>query len=345
MTPEELATRYPLIAEQVSATAPAVASLTAETFSQDGDVRRFFRRLGILPRGARKAPASKTILSVVDRVSKKAGADGDEARAVLAAYCRSDGGLQGLCGKSPQCDQCPLAEQCEFFSRKPTIKQLPEAERPRERLASLGPGQLTDAELLAIIIGGGTEALTAVDLARNLLVRFGGLRELAGCSPTELQKMNGIGQARSVGIKAALELGRRVRRQPPEARPGAFLNAETVFARYGPRLGPEKRETFVALLLDIKNRLIRDVTISQGSLNQSIVHPREVFQPAIRDSAASVIFVHNHPSGDTTPSREDREITRRLKQTGDVIGIRVLDHVIVGEHSYTSFANDGLLDA
>ncbi|MFW6158547.1 MAG: RadC family protein [Planctomycetota bacterium] len=223
------------------------------------------------------------------------------------------------------------------------MKQLPESERPRERLASLGPDRLTDAELLAIIIGGGTETSTAVDLGRELLVRFGGFRQLASCSPAELQKLSGIGRARSAGVKAALEIGRRLRRQPPATRPGAFLNAEAVFARYGPRLGPEKRETFVALLLDIKNRLIRDVTVSQGSLNQSIVHPREVFQPAIRNSAASVIFVHNHPSGDTSPSREDREITRRLKQTGDVIGIRVLDHVIVSETGYTSFADDGLL--
>ncbi|MFO7900758.1 MAG: DNA repair protein RadC [Planctomycetota bacterium] len=223
------------------------------------------------------------------------------------------------------------------------MKQLPATERPRERLVSLGPDRLTDAELLAIVIGGGTETSTAVDLGRKLLVRFGGLRQLAGCSPAELQKLRGIGQARSAGVKAALEIGRRLRRQPPATKPGAFLNAEAVFARYGSRLGPEKRETFVALLLDIKNRLIRDVTISQGSLNQSIVHPREVFQPAIRDSAASVIFVHNHPSGDTSPSREDREITRRLKQTGDVIGIGVLDHVIVSETGYTSFADEGLL--
>ncbi|MFH1730058.1 MAG: DNA repair protein RadC [Planctomycetota bacterium] len=223
------------------------------------------------------------------------------------------------------------------------MKQLPESERPRERLAKLGQQHLTDAELLAIIIGGGARDITAVELARSLIVRFGGFRRLAECSTAELQKVHGIGAAKAAGIKAALEIARRFNGPPATSKPGAFLSPEAVFERYRHKLGMEKRETFVTMLLDAKNRLIRDLTISQGSLTQSIVHPREVFEPAIRDSAASVIFAHNHPSGDTTPSREDIEITKRLKQTGDVIGIRVLDHVIVSETGYTSLANEGCL--
>ncbi len=343
MSPRELAQSYPVIEEKVSSCVPAGGSMTSETFCGDRDVQRFFRRLGIIPGGRTGASASETMLAAIHAVSQESDTDEDRARAVLAAYCKSDGRLAAVCGTTPQCSECALADNCSFFSKKPTIKQLPETERPRERLLKVGQQQLTDAELLAIIIGGGTQDLTAVDLAHSMLVRFGGFRALAECSPAELQKIKGIGMAKAAGIKAALEIARRFATEPAPAKAGAFLDPETVFARYRTSLGTEKRETFVALLLDAKNRLIRDVTISQGSLTQSIVHPREAFEPAIRDSAASVIFVHNHPSGDTTPSREDIEITQRLKQTGDVIGISVLDHVIVSETGYISLAGKGLL--
>jgi DNA repair protein RadC len=342
--PHELAHCYPLIEEQVAATGPPNGPLAAEAFSKDKGVRRFFRRLGVLPRGGRGASASRTLLDVVDVISRTTGTEADRARAVLAAYCRADGGLTGaLCGDTPRCDRCPLVDQCPFPSRRPTIKELPESERPRERLAQLGAENLTDAELLAILIGGGTVEVSAVELARSLIVRFGGFRALAECSPAQLQQVRGIGEAKAASIKAATEIAKRFRTGPPSATPGAFLNPEAVHRRYGVRLGTERRETFVVLLLDAKNRLIRDVTISQGSLTQSIVHPREVFEPAIRDSAASVIFVHNHPSGDTSPSREDIEITGRLKKTGEIIGVRVLDHVVVSETEFTSLAEKGLL--
>jgi len=341
MTPQDLARNYTLIEEKVAASLPADAPMTAETFCADKEVRRFFRRLGMIQRGRADMTASETILATVNAISRKA--DAERARAVLATYCKSNGHLAAICGETPRCGECPLAAHCAFFSKKPTIKQLPETERPRERLLKLGQEHLTDAELLAIIISGGTREVTAVELARGLLAKFGGLRKLADCSPAQLSQVRGIGQAKSAAIKAAAELAKRFAAEPQPTKPGSFLNPEAVFERYRTRLGTEKRETFIAMLLDAKNRLIRDVTISQGSLTQSIVHPREVFEPAIRDSAASVLFVHNHPSGDTTPSREDIEITQRLKKTGEVIGIRVLDHVIVGETDYTSLTGAGLL--
>ena len=343
MTPRELADSYPMIEEKVSAFLPDGAPAACEAFCESKDVQRFFRRVGVIPRGRPGAAASETMLAVIDVISQKTKTDGERAKAVLAAYCRSGGQLRGICDDTPRCDECPLAANCAFFSKKPTIKQLPETERPRERLAKLGEQQLTDAELLAIIIGGGTQDVTAVELARSVLTRFGGFRELAECSPAELRKIHGIGEAKAAGIKAALEIAKRFGSSPTPTKAGAFLNPGAVFERYRMKLGAEKRETFVAMFLDAKNRLIRDVTISQGSLTQSVVHPREAFEPAIRDSAASVIFVHNHPSGDTTPSREDIEITGRLKQTGDVIGIRVLDHVIVSESGFTSLADGGHL--
>ncbi len=342
MSPEELAREYPRIEEQIGPSVPPETAVS-EPFTDNKAVQRFFKRLGVVRRGTRAAPASETILAAIDAITRETDADHERAKAVLAAYCGSDGRVAGVCTDVPECRRCPLATGCPAFNRRPTIKQLPEGERPRERLATLGQQQLTDAELLAIIIGGGTHDMTAVELARALLTRFGGLRELASCSSAELQKVHGIGEAKAAGIKAALEIARRVSAAPAPSKPGAFLSPDAVFERYRHTIGTEKRETFVALLLDAKHRLIRDVTISQGSLTQSIVHPREVFEPAIRDSAAAVIFVHNHPSGDTTPSKEDLEITRRLKQTGDVIGIRVLDHVVVGEDHYTSLANEGHL--
>jgi len=344
MTPQELARSYPLIAERVAPFIQDGSGIAAETFCDSHDIRRFFRRLGVIPRRGPRAAASRTMLDAIETISRRTGAEGDRARAVLAAYCKSDGQLAAaVCARTPRCDLCPLAGQCAHAGKKPTLKQLPETEQPRERLIGLGETQLTDAELLAIVIRSGTADVSAVELARTLLTRFGGLHELARCSPAQLCQVDGIGPAKATGVKAALEIARRLDRQPGSARRGAFLRPEAVFQRYRARLGAETRETFVALLLDVKNRLIRDVTVSQGSLTQSIVHPREVFEPAIRDSAASVIFVHNHPSGETTPSREDLDITRRLKQTGEVIGIRVLDHVIVSRSGFTSLANEGLL--
>ncbi len=341
MTPEELARHYALLEEVIGPS--ALPDAVAEPFSDNKNVQRFFRRVGIVPASRRGASASETILAAIDVISRDAGAGRDRAKAVLTAYCRTNGDLAGICTKTPRCQQCPLADKCWFFTKRPTIKQLPETERPRERLAKLGQEHLTDAELLAIIIGGGARDITAVELARNLITRFGGFRELAACSTGELQKVHGIGAAKAAGIKAALEIARRFHNPPKPTKPGAFLSPDAVFERYRHEVGAEKRETFVAMLLDAKHCLIRDVTISQGSLTQSVVHPREAFAPAIRDSAAAVIFVHNHPSGDTTPSREDIDITKRLKQTGDVIGIRVLDHVIISETAYTSLANEGCL--
>ena len=343
MTPEEMARHYAVIEEQVGPSALPTAGVVAEPFCDNEDVQRFFRRVGIVPGGRRGAAASETILAAINVISRDANTDQDRAKAVLTAYCRTDGEFAGICGQPPRCQQCSLATECTFFTKKPTIKQLPETERPRERLAKLGEEHLTDAELLAIILGGGTRDITAVELARQLITRFGGFRELATCSTVELQKVHGIGAAKAAGIKAALEIAKRFHNPVQSPKPGAFLNPEAVFERHRHEVGTARRETFIAMLLDAKHRLIRDVTISQGSLTQSIVHPREAFAPAIRDSAAAVIFVHNHPSGDTTPSSEDIDITKRLKQTGDVIGIRVLDHVIVSETSYTSLANEGCL--
>ena len=219
---------------------------------------------------------------------------------------------------------------------------MPINERPRERLAAEGPQALSNAELLAILIRTGIQGCSAMDLARRLIADCGDLRTLSRMTVKEL-KRNGIGPAKAAQIKAAFELGSQLEAEG-SLRPGQpFRSSRDVFERYHRRLRDSKKESFYILLLNVKNCLIRDVEVSVGNLSSSLVHPREVFREAIRESAHAVIFVHNHPSGDPTPSDEDRQITRQLKQTADIIGIKALDHIIVGEGKYVSFADEGLM--
>ena len=178
--------------------------------------------------------------------------------------------------------------------------------------------------------------------ARLLLNQFGGLKGIEEASFGELGKVKGIGPAKVAQLKACLEIAKRVGSQKWET--GQPLrSAEDVYHHFRDNLGTEKRELFYVVLLNNKNRKIRDVKISEGSLTASLVHPREVYNPVIRESAAAVIFVHNHPSGDPAPSPEDIDITRRLKEVGDVMGVRVLDHVVIGRDRFFSFNDKGML--
>ena len=221
------------------------------------------------------------------------------------------------------------------------IDEWPREDRPRERLLDRGAQALTDSELLAVLIGSGGAGLgSAVDLARALVVEFGDLRSLARAGTGEVSRVAGLGPARAARILAALELARRVGRQARMPGP-RFRSGHEVYLAYRERLMFEKREVFVGLMLDGKGRPFREWTVSQGSLTASLVHPREVFEPLIRESAAGVLLVHNHPSGDPTPSPEDMEITRRLRQVGERVGIRGVDHVVVGEEGYASLAELG----
>ena len=217
----------------------------------------------------------------------------------------------------------------------------PETERPRERLLELGPGVLSDGEALAVIFGTGhAGAGSALVMARGLLRTFGDLRGVLSASIAELAAQPGVGRALAARIVAIGEVGRRVESDRLDT--GTYLSsASEVYAHFGPLLVDDKRESFYIVLLSGKNRVMSKIRISQGSLSASIVHPREAFRPAIREAAAAVIFVHNHPSGDPTPSDEDRSITERLRRAGELMGIPVLDHVVVGRGRYWSFADNG----
>ena len=224
------------------------------------------------------------------------------------------------------------------------IKDWPVADRPREKLLHGGPAMLSDAELLALILrtGDSRTATTALELARQLLARFDSLRGLAKSTISELCVIPGIGPAKAAEILAVGELSRRFATTtlPPGQR---FTSSQEVFRHFHERLRDRKKEVFLTLLLDSKNRVLREIQVSEGSLNASIVHPREVFGPVVRESAAAVLFVHNHPSGDPTPSREDLELTTRLRDAGTLMGVRVLDHIIIGCERYMSFADQGLM--
>jgi DNA repair protein RadC len=222
------------------------------------------------------------------------------------------------------------------------IHHWPESERPRERLLRAGPEALSDAELLAILLRVGRRDFSAVEVARDLLQSLGGLQGLANRGRDELCRVSGIGPAKAAQVKAGIELGKRVLATPLTTGT-RIASSQDIFNHYYPLLRDLRHEVFKIVLLDAKHTIIRDATVSEGSLTLSIVHPREVFNLAVRESAAAVIFLHNHPSGDPQPSAEDRELTTRLVAAGNLLGIRVLDHLVVGDCAYTSFADRGWL--
>ncbi len=226
--------------------------------------------------------------------------------------------------------------------RSDSIKTWPEHERPREKLLDTGADRLTDAELLAVLFptaaGGATNA---VEQARGWLQAFGALRALVDAPPRSLRDTPGMGPARAAMMQAVGELARRygVQRLP---RGTPLRTSAEVYRHCGERLARLRKEQFHVILLDGKNRPIKDVRVSEGTLTASLVHPREVFVPVIEESAAAIVLVHNHPSGDPTPSAEDIAITHRLREVGELMGVRILDHVVIGHGRYVSFADEGL---
>jgi DNA repair protein RadC len=222
------------------------------------------------------------------------------------------------------------------------IKDLRDDERPRERLLSNGASSLSDAELLAIVIRDGVKGYSALDISRDLIEKYNGLNQLASCDFSEFKFFKGIGPARSITLSAVFELGRRIQATPLDNL--KFVsNPADVANHYISKLKGINNEIFRVLLINSASKIFREVIISQGILNASIVHPREVFKTAITENAASIILLHNHPSGNTTPSKEDLHITRQIKEAGDIINIKVLDHIIIGFNNYYSFAEAGLI--
>jgi DNA repair protein RadC len=244
---------------------------------------------------------------------------------------------------SPICSTPTVGIGADVSGRALTIRELPRSERPRERLIDLGAASLSTAELFAILLGSGGSGRSAVQIGQAVITEAGGaLRRIARQPVAALTVIDGVGIARAVTIHAALELGRRM---AAEGRPDGtpVRSPRDVVAHFAPRMEDLPVEEFHVAVLDAQHRLERDITVTRGILNSSLVHPREVFREAIAERAAAVILVHNHPSGDPSPSMDDRAVTEQLVAAGKLLDIPVHDHVIIGRGRYTSFAEAGLL--
>ncbi len=223
-----------------------------------------------------------------------------------------------------------------------TIKDLPEHERPRERLEELGPAALSNSELIAILLRTGTSKQTAVELAGSLLSEFGSLAKLSSAGVAELENVNGIGRAKACQISAAFELGRRAATNRDGRKP-VIDSPDKLADLLKPELEGLIQETFRVALLNSKNELLRVVPVSQGTLSGSLVHPRETFRAAIVEGCFSVILIHNHPSGDPEPSQDDIRITRNMAEAGRVLGIKVLDHIVIARGGFRSLKDMGII--
>ncbi|WP_438347116.1 RadC family protein [Paenibacillus sp. FA6] len=222
------------------------------------------------------------------------------------------------------------------------LRDLPHEERPRERMMQYGADALSHAELLAILLRTGSHKESAIHLAQRIMNQVGSIRNLVDLSIDELTQIKGIGNAKAVQLKAAIELGQRL----VKSRMGDTVTIRSprdAVDLLNEQLRYLQKEHFVCLFLNTKNHVIAQETLSMGSLNASIVHPREVFRAAIKCSSASIVCAHNHPSGDPTPSPEDISLTSRLVEAGHIIGIEVLDHVIIGDGDFVSLKEQGLM--
>ncbi|OGU56345.1 MAG: hypothetical protein A2X64_02045 [Ignavibacteria bacterium GWF2_33_9] len=223
------------------------------------------------------------------------------------------------------------------------IKEWNPDDRPREKMMKRGPEALSDSELLAIIINNGTKGKSAIDLSKELMeLAENDISKLVNLDAATLRTVKGIGEAKSISIAATLEFAKRTKiRSFGELK--MFRSPEEIAQFFIPEFHAERTEKFFALLLNSSNQIIKRVNISNGTINASIVHPREVFRAAIIESAAAIIVLHNHPSGNPSPSNEDKAITRRLVEVGEIMKIQVLDHLIIAGNTFYSFAQDGLI--
>jgi DNA repair protein RadC len=227
---------------------------------------------------------------------------------------------------------------------KTTIKEWPEDERPREKLYSRGSDALSNAELLAILLRSGTAKQSALDIARQLLMEYKGLLQLGTMSTAALSKHYGVGPAKAATLSAAFQLGARFHESLQYNETPVITGPESAANAYGERLRLLSKETCKVILLNRAHRAFRDINISVGSISASIVHPREVFKPAIDHLASAILLMHNHPSGELKPSRQDIEITSSIRKAGEILDIPLLDHIIIGHSGYLSLREQGYME-
>ena len=222
------------------------------------------------------------------------------------------------------------------------MREVHEADRPRERFLRQGPESLSNQELLAILLRTGTKNESVLTLANRILVQFEKLHALKHATVEEMMEIKGVGEAKAIQILAAIELGKRLAQKELDNK-FTIRSPEDAANYLIPELAPLQQEHFVALYLNVKNQILHKQTIFVGSLNASIVHPREIFRVAIRRSAAAIIVAHNHPSGNPSPSPEDIDVTKRLIEAGQILGVDLLDHIIIGDHQFISLKEKGYI--
>lgn len=223
------------------------------------------------------------------------------------------------------------------------IKELANNQKPRERLLNNGPAHLSDGELLAILINTGRKGFSSLDIANELLKSVESLKQLKALSINDLNKVKGIGLYKALILKAAFELGERMHSGSLDEKIQITSPQDVANFMMG-KMEHLTQEKFIVLFLNSKNVVIKQKTIFIGTLNSSIIHPREIFSEAIKCASNAIVVLHNHPSGDTTPSKEDISATNRLRECGEILGIDLLDHIIIGDHTYMSMVEDGYFD-
>ena len=314
----------------------------------DGRRQAFFYRLGALAERSSTEDGMRRAAELGESIQRLTGEPLQALDLMAGAFCGAEPGQPATlvrCAPRPQCDRCPVSSHCQYFKyrqkpkadeKRPTIKDWDVRQRPRERLMRHGAPHLSDAELLAILLRTGSTKATALELAQQLLRRLGGLKGLDEAALAELCAETGIGSVKATTLKAAMELGKRLLHDSG-AGEEFIRSSHDVFAHFQHRFTRVNQEQFFLLCLNTKHAVIHETMVSLGSLASNLVHPREAFKDAIRHSAAAVVFVHNHPSGDPEPSDRDREVTRRLKESSQILGIPLLDHVVIGRNRYYSF--------
>ncbi len=224
-----------------------------------------------------------------------------------------------------------------------TMKMLPESIRPYERIEAFGPQTLSDGELLAVLLKSGSRKRNVLAVAQDVLTRSGGLSGIGALSVQALTEIEGVGWVKAVTLLAAYEIGRRISKGQ-QVRKTKIRGIDQLAAMYAPEMMQMPQEHFKAVLLDRKWQILKDVTVSVGTVDHAIVHPREVFAEAVTNRASGIVVMHNHPSGDATPSKEDRETTRRLLNAGQILGIMLADHIVFGKDQYYSFFLEGEME-
>ncbi|HOX07657.1 MAG TPA: DNA repair protein RadC [Planctomycetota bacterium] len=344
--------RRRLRAEAGDALAPFLRSVLSRPtggrglpLGEDHDVRRFLFRLGWLGSDRGTAANARKVDALVTGLAREAREEGLAVGLMLRLFASGERaiGAEPVCGEMPRCQGCELAELCRSRREALAAPEPAETERPAERFVREGEETLTASELAALVLSGpGLSEPRALAAARRLLGRAGSLRDLAAMPLGELAAVEGLNPDLAMRLRAALALARRWSTEQRE--PGRrFRTGRDFFEFFAPRLRDLKQECFEVVLLDQKNGYLGSQRVSAGSLTGALVHPREVFRPAIREAAAAVAFVHNHPSGDPKPSKDDIELTARLVDVAKLVGVRVLDHVVVGDGGYFSFVEEGLI--